>query len=366
LIADPATTGEAVKKTAEQQKLEKINKELQEKQKKLTETRAKERAALSKFVVTKKQLAKTRENLNLANNKIVKNQKKLNKLASDIEATRDTIDIKSKKLKKRIVEVYKSSSVNYLEMLFSATSMADFINRSYFFSKVIGLDASLVQSISQTYHKIKGEKEELSDTTTQIRQLAADISDKKKKIAAQAEEIKDLYDDLKDRRQRYEKQVAELEASSAKLEKEILAKTSGKYGQMPDTRGSTGSLDWPLRGRITSTFGYRRNPFGRGRNFHTGLDVAAPYGEVIRAADGGEVILAGWWNGYGKAIVIDHGKGRTTVYGHMSRLYMQAGNQVKKGQIIGLVGSTGYSTGPHLHFEVRIKGKPTNPKQFLP
>jgi murein DD-endopeptidase MepM/ murein hydrolase activator NlpD len=95
------------------------------------------------------------------------------------------------------------------------------------------------------------------------------------------------------------------------------------------------------------------------------LDIAAPYGKPITAADKGEVIFSGWWGGYGKALVIDHGRGYTTVYGHMSRIYMQAGQTVDKGQVIGLVGSTGFSTGPHLHFEVRVNGRPVDPSQFL-
>jgi murein DD-endopeptidase MepM/ murein hydrolase activator NlpD len=120
-----------------------------------------------------------------------------------------------------------------------------------------------------------------------------------------------------------------------------------------------------LEGRITSRFGYRRDPFWGGRHMHTGLDIANSYGSQIKAADSGEVIFAGWWDGYGKAIVIDHGRSTTTVYGHMSRIYKQVGAVVAKGQVIGLVGSTGYSTGPHLHFEVRLNGKPVNPEPFL-
>ena len=127
----------------------------------------------------------------------------------------------------------------------------------------------------------------------------------------------------------------------------------------------TGQMVWPLRGRLTSRFGYRRHPFWGGRHFHTGIDIAKKYGSAGKAADAGEVIFSGWWDGYGKAIVVDHGRRTTTVYAHLSRIYKQVGAVVAKGQIIGLVGSTGYSTGPHLHFEVRKNGKPVNPMGFL-
>ncbi|OGC07343.1 hypothetical protein A2526_02625 [candidate division WOR-1 bacterium RIFOXYD2_FULL_36_8] len=350
-------------KTIKEKKLEEINRKLKEKQEKLEETRKKEQNALYNLVVTKKKLDRTKQNLKRANEKISLNKQKLDKLVSDLETTRQDLEIKRIRFKKRIVEVYKNSSVNYLELLFSARSMADFINRFYFFSKIVELDGGLVKNISTSFSYLRDKKVKLADTTEQIRGLASEISNEKEKILAQAKEINNLHLSLQERRKTYEKQVAELEASSAQLEKEILAKTSGGAGA---AQKGTGSLDWPLRGRITSVFGYRAHPLWRRKDFHTGMDIAAPYGEVIRAADSGEIILAGWWNGYGKAIVINHGKDMSTVYGHMSRLYMKVGDRVKKGQIIGLVGSTGYSTGPHLHFEVRIKGKPKNPRVFLP
>ena len=103
-----------------------------------------------------------------------------------------------------------------------------------------------------------------------------------------------------------------------------------------------------------------------GISLHTGIDIAAPYGKPISCADSGEVIYSGWWDGYGKAVVIDHGRGYTTVYGHMSRIYAQVGQTVTKGETIGLVGSTGFSTGPHLHFEIRVNGKPVDPMPYLP
>ena len=119
---------------------------------------------------------------------------------------------------------------------------------------------------------------------------------------------------------------------------------------------------WPLYGPIVSRFGYRVYPW---RGFHTGLDIQAPYGVPIRAAAGGVVSYAGWRNGYGRTVMIDHGYGKETLYGHCSRLIVKVGQRVAKGEIVSYVGSTGYSTGPHLHYEVRNSGTPVNPIAYL-
>ncbi|MBE3590959.1 MAG: peptidoglycan DD-metalloendopeptidase family protein [Firmicutes bacterium] len=122
---------------------------------------------------------------------------------------------------------------------------------------------------------------------------------------------------------------------------------------------------WPLAGAITSTFGYRRSPLGWGREFHEGIDLAAPYGAPIRAAAAGVVVHAGWLPGFGRAVKIDHGNGLVTLYGHQSRIKVKVGQSVKKGQVIGYVGSSGLSTGPHLHFGVYRNGVPVDPLPYL-
>jgi len=116
---------------------------------------------------------------------------------------------------------------------------------------------------------------------------------------------------------------------------------------------------WPARGRLTSRFGWRR------WRHHDGIDIAAPYGAPVTAARDGVVVYAGWYHAYGKAIIVDHGSGLQTLYGHASKLLVRAGQRVTKGQLIAHVGSTGRSTGPHLHFEVRINGRPVNPIKYL-
>lgn len=124
---------------------------------------------------------------------------------------------------------------------------------------------------------------------------------------------------------------------------------------------------WALLGKINNEFGFRRNPFGGSRyEFHAGMDIDGERGDAIVAPANGIIVKAGWQGGYGNLVEIDHGNGLTTRYGHMSKIEVQAGDAVHRGQIIGLVGSTGRSTGQHLHYELRLNDKAINPRRFLP
>ena len=138
-----------------------------------------------------------------------------------------------------------------------------------------------------------------------------------------------------------------------------------RVGRARVSPGRLGPLAWPTSGEITSPFGWRTHPiFGTSR-FHSGIDIGADSGDPVVAADGGVVIESGWMGGYGKAVIIDHGNGITTLYAHNSALLVSEGQSVRKGELISRVGSTGYSTGPHLHFEVRINGLKYDPARLL-
>jgi murein DD-endopeptidase MepM/ murein hydrolase activator NlpD len=157
-----------------------------------------------------------------------------------------------------------------------------------------------------------------------------------------------------------EKGLAALQAKMSRLEKEMSA-----YEAVLRERGYTPSI-WPVDGKLESGFGGRSNPFGGGGyEFHSGQDIEAPLGASVVAGAKGKVSFVGWQNGYGQLVVIDHGGGLTTRYGHLSHIDVAQGESVTRGQFIGRVGSTGRSTGPHLHYEVRINEDPVNPLQYL-
>ncbi len=155
--------------------------------------------------------------------------------------------------------------------------------------------------------------------------------------------------------------LAALEAKTAKLERQIRM-----YESFIRFNGVKPSI-WPVYGKLESGVGGRRNPFsGRGYEYHEGQDIDADYGAPVQAAASGKVIIAGWQRGYGKVVYVDHGNGLSTRYGHLSAIDVTVGQAVSQGQTIGLVGSTGRSTGPHLHYEVRINNQPVDPKPYLP
>jgi murein DD-endopeptidase MepM/ murein hydrolase activator NlpD len=159
--------------------------------------------------------------------------------------------------------------------------------------------------------------------------------------------------------------LAALEAKTARLEREMRM-----YEAFLRSRGvSRGVIPsiWPVYGKLESGVGGRRNPFtGRGHEYHEGQDIDAAWGTPVEAAAAGKVIIAGWQRGYGNVVYIDHGSGLSTRYGHLSKINVSVGQSIDTGEIIGLVGSTGRSTGPHLHYEVRVNNQPVDPKPYLP
>ncbi len=269
---------------------------------------------------------------------------------------------------KRIVQIYKHKRNSYIEFLLNSSDINAFLDRLYFENIVIAYDKkkldetkSVAREIMALKNRIEMQKRNLELSIANINRQQVDIQDAISKNERLIEKLKT------DRAtwERAEKDLArQSRAISQMINQEI--KKSGKEGVSVSV---TGSFTRPVPGRITSPYGSRMHPIFKRRIFHSGVDIGAPYGTPIRAANSGRVIFVGWYSGYGKVVIIDHGKingiPTTTLYAHMSVTIAKQGTNIAKGSIIGKVGTTGYSTGPHLHFEVRQNGNPTNPLNFI-
>jgi murein DD-endopeptidase MepM/ murein hydrolase activator NlpD len=220
----------------------------------------------------------------------------------------------------------------------------------------------MLKKYKGTVNKIKKDKEKLLKENTILTSYKKEQQHKvsslqtamknKQKIAQQLESNEDLY----------EQSIDDLLKTSAEIESQLQ-----KIQKNSTVKYVAGGFTWPTPGyyRINSPFGYRIHPIFHTRKLHTGLDIGASYGTAIRATHSGVVAMAGWYGGYGKAVIIDHGNGMASLYGHCSSLNVVVNQKVSAGDIIAYVGSTGNSTGPHLHFEIRQNGTPVNPFNYV-
>lgn len=272
---------------------------------------------------------------------------------------------RSQILNKRMRDIYKNGQVNYLDVLFGAVDFADFTTRADLLKRVVNLDLTLVAQVKAERELVIQKRAELDRDKAAIIDLKAQAAAKKVLIEGNKKQQETVLDSAVSERDTAEQAYRELMETSSQIEQMIRRIQSGSSNAAGPAGGS-GALMWPTSGPITSPFGWRTHPIFGTERFHSGIDIGADYGDSVVAADSGVVVSSGWLGGYGNVIIIEHGNGISTLYAHNSELVVEEGARVSKGQLISRVGSTGYSTGPHLHFEVRENGSPVSPMNYLP
>jgi murein DD-endopeptidase MepM/ murein hydrolase activator NlpD len=265
----------------------------------------------------------------------------------------------------RLVAIYKQKEVHPLEVLLQATTFADFANRLYLLNQIVGRDAELLADFESAHTEAEVRRASLVERERMLRELQERIELEKGRAAAEREATTEKKRRLLRDRAAWERALAELEADSRAIETMLQRLERTPEGQARLVKPWNGKLKMPVQGRISSGYGYRTHPIFRVRKMHTGIDIAAASGTAIKAAASGTVVFSGRWGGYGNCVIVDHGGGLATLYGHCSRIAVKKGQAVEQGETVGYVGSTGLSTGPHLHFEVRKNGRPVNPKPYL-
>ena len=257
----------------------------------------------------------------------------------------------------RLLALYRSGQPSYLEVLLNATSFEDFASRAEFSRTIARRDEDLLTALVDTQETLAQQR-----ATLEVKQGEAEAlkqeADRHKRVAEQAEaQAASLVTKYKRDQAAAERALAELDRAEKALETLVRQELSrGSYGG-----SSNGRYSRPVSGRLTSPYGYRIHPIYGIRKFHNGVDIAAPAGTPIRACDDGKVICAGWRGATGKTVIIDHGSGWATSYGHCSSIYVSVGEVVSSGQTIAGVGTTGLSTGNHVHWMVYRNGHHVNP-----
>lgn len=277
-----------------------------------------------------------------------------------------------KVLGKRLREIYLEGDMGYLVVLLGAQSFSAFLDHSRYLTIIINNDSRLLEQVRSLKAELESQTQAAQDMVEEINQLKRGQEQRMERLASIEKSRSNLLADIQSQRDSVASYVTELEGSTKELEAKLRATISSQQviRFYPGSAGGarqrgTGRFITPAAGPITSPYGYRVHPIFGTMRFHSGIDIGAYYASAILAADSGTVIDAGWMGGYGNAVIIDHGGGYSTLYGHCSQLYVSVGQGVRKGQQIAAVGSTGNSTGPHLHFEVRINGNPVDPLGFI-
>jgi murein DD-endopeptidase MepM/ murein hydrolase activator NlpD len=278
------------------------------------------------------------------------------------------------RLGNRLIDLYEGGEPNSLEVLLSAKTFTDLISQAEYVDAIGNQDkeiAGQVGTAKVSVHRqrehtkrfralVAAETRTIAIRTSQVRALRDQLLASESKLAAARTSKRESLRNVKESKQEFLSEAAGLARASATLASQIAAaQSSHSYSPPSDVTPSAAGFIWPVNGPVTSGFGER---WGR---MHEGIDIGVGYGTPIHAAASGRVVYAGWMDGYGNLVAIDHGRGISTAYGHQSSIAVGNGQTVSQGEVIGYVGCTGHCFGPHLHFEVRINGAPVDPLGYL-
>ncbi|MCS7234549.1 MAG: peptidoglycan DD-metalloendopeptidase family protein [Armatimonadota bacterium] len=344
-----------------QKELEHVRQRLQRTRQELRQARAHERSILGQL----QRIEQTRERLEeelralQARLKVVRAQERATRARE--AASRTRLHHLQRRLEERLRAIHRWGRAGYVDVLLQSGDLATFLTRFEFLGRLVRQDAELIRATAQEQKRYYDLHQQLVREQAEVERLRAAVEERQRAAVEEEERKRALLARVQRERRAYERLVEELEEDSRRLEALLRQMApAGPRGPVPRWRLGFG-LVWPARGSLTSGFGLRRHPlFGIVRAHH-GVDIAAPWGTPVQAAAAGTVVYAGWFGGYGKLVVVDHGGGLATLYGHLSSIAVSAGQRVRRGDVVGRVGSTGYSTGPHLHFEIRVNGRPVDP-----
>ncbi len=285
---------------------------------------------------------------------------------AELDSTQAELDQQNAALSERLRVMYKSGETGIMEVILGSSDIVEMISNIHMVQTIYDYDMEVLDNIQKQYQVLDRQKTELQSMKDDLESSRAEKQTYEDELNADLSELEELEAKVASDNEALEAQIDKLNREANALTAEMQRGAIQSSSSATSTY-SGGIFLWPVPNyaRISSYFGYRMHPILGYTKFHSGLDIAASSGTPILAANGGTVIFSGTRNGYGKTIMIDHGGGLVTLYGHCSSLLVGTGTTVSRGQTVALVGSTGQSTGPHCHFEVRKDGTAVNPQSYL-
>jgi murein DD-endopeptidase MepM/ murein hydrolase activator NlpD len=356
----PARTSAPSRGATPQSQLQQVQRQIADRKRELAKTRREEHAVL-------RELSRTEERLHLAEAQLQETTVALSGTKRAVETANDALRLVSRRLavheermEQRLLAFYKDGPLGYLDVVLGATDFRDFVARSYLIGMIVADDIRL-------YRQVTDERDRRDAVRSTLKHREADLATEQRQwvvsrqeTATLAAQRRRILGQIRVQRETQEAAIRELEAESFRITDIIRRQQRGSFRGVRYSL-MAGSFSWPASGPITSGFGWRIDPIFHRRALHTGVDIASAWGTPVEAAQAGTVLYVGWMTGYGKVVVLDHGGATSTVYAHLSSCAVETGQAVRRGDVIGHVGSTGWSTGPHLHFEVRRDGQPVDP-----
>jgi len=352
-------------------------------QQQVNQQNAKKADAETVIVSVSEQLRQIEEQLRQAQQQLDSIQQQRIAVENDITVNEKLLAEAQKRLEgreavfyKRVRDIYINGRLSYLDVVIGSKDFTDFANRLEILKRIIDSDIKLIEEIKKERAEIAARKQALEQSRAKLVELEKAAAAKRAEIEQKKKEREVVLQKAQNDRATAMQAVEELNASSAQItallkarQAERAAARAAAAAQQSSPTYSwvqgSGQLGWPVSGEITSPYGYRTHPIWGTTIYHSGIDIGVDEGTPVHAADGGTVVWSGWMGGYGYAVVIDHGNGMSTLYAHNSEVAVSEGKDVGKGQVVAYAGSTGNSTGPHVHFEVRISGDPVDPMGYL-
>lgn len=284
----------------------------------------------------------------------------------EIEQTKSEIAKRQEGLNDRLRTMYKNGSVGYLDVLLGSNSISEFLNNLEMIQRIYRNDQDTLVELEEQHQILEEKQAVLEAEKTALAEEKTKADEKKAELEVSQAALQEKLDALNAEADAISAEIAERQRQAEEKRKQEEAEREPGGDYSGNSGVGTGQFIWPCDSTyITSEFGYRIHPLTGIYTGHTGIDIGCSMNSPIYAADSGTVILSGWYGGYGYAVVVDHGDGISTLYGHNDYLTVDVGDKVSQGEVIASSGSTGWSTGPHLHFEVRINGEYVDPMNYF-